>query len=147
MKKVTALGLMIVLGGLLTACAGTSEPPDGFITMNKEQTELAIGSYEWTNEGLFSESTANVDAGTPYQVAEKVESAPTGGDQTAVITFSTGKTPELSAFIWDEEGRQEELPIENDQVTLPTEPGRHVMEMFAEWENGSASYTMPVLIQ
>ncbi|MYL37463.1 hypothetical protein [Halobacillus litoralis] len=146
MKKITALWLIILTGALLTACSGTSEPPDGFMTMNKEVTEMAKGTYEWTKEGVFSDSQVTADAGTPYEIADNVEAAPSGGDKTAVITFSSGKTPELSAFIWDDEGRQEELPIENEQVTLPDSEGRYTIEVFAEWENGTGSYTLPVMI-
>ncbi|RWZ58006.1 hypothetical protein EQV77_09460 [Halobacillus fulvus] len=147
MKKRTVLLLMILFVIFLTACSGTSEPPDGFMTMNKEVIEMEKATYEWMNEGLFSDSQTVVDSETPYQIAEKMQDAWSGDDETAVITFSSGKTPDLSAYTWNEDGRQEELSIENEQVTLPTSPGRHVIEVFAEWESGSGSYAIPVLIQ
>jgi len=143
-KKVVMLIFMIFLF-MLSACSKKIEgkPPEAIVKINGEIMETEKGTYEWHTNG----NSIIADAASPYQIAEEMQVKVVEPNSAATIEFSNGTNPKLHAFIWTEQGRSEELAINGNKLTLPTEKRKYVIEIIAEWPNGEASYTIVVEIK
>lgn len=136
--------LLLYIGGCTNG--ELKEPPSIIIKINGEELESAKGGYEWSVEKWFTTETTNVDAMTPTQIAEelKLRAGKVNKDSVAAISFNDRSKPELQVFLWNEKKVVKELPISGQEITLPSEKGRHVIEVRGKWSNGEASYTFAV---
>ncbi|KAB7709055.1 hypothetical protein F9802_02700 [Bacillus aerolatus] len=138
------LFLLIVVG-----CSSETkeEPPEAIVKINDENIETAKGTYQWETKGLFSNRTVNADAAAPFQIAEDMKAKIVEQSSVANIKFNDGSQPQLHAYLWEEEKRGEELPLNQHQITLPSEKGKYVIEINAVWSNGDSSYTFVIEVQ
>ncbi|WP_143001412.1 hypothetical protein [Tenuibacillus multivorans] len=65
----------------------------------------------------------------------------------AIIEFDDGSKPKLSGYLWEDESHGSELSSKQNKITLPSEKGKHIIEIPAEWAKGEASYTFVVEVQ
>ena len=85
----------------------------------------------------------------PNQIAEelKLRAEKVYTNAIARITFTDGSMPELKAFLWDEKKEIRELSVSGQDVSLPQETGRQIIEVRGKWPNGEASYTFVVQVE
>ncbi|WP_214484482.1 hypothetical protein [Bacillus sp. SM2101] len=52
--------------------------------------------------------------------------------------------PQITVYLWNENGREKEI-IQNDkQVLIPTSKGQNIHEVLAKWPDGELSYTFVI---
>jgi len=138
------LFLLIIVG-----CSSETkeEPPEAIVKINGENIETAKGTYQWETKGLFSNNSVIADAAAPFQIAEDMKAKIVEQSSVANIEFNDDSQPQLHTYLWEEEKRGEELPLNQHQITLPSEKGKYVIEISAVWLNGDASYTFVVEVQ
>lgn len=138
------LFLIIVVG---CSSETTEEPPEAILKINDENIETVKGTYQWKSKGLFSNKTIIADAASPFQIAENMKAEIIQQSSLANIEFNDGSQPQLHAYMWEEENRGEALLVNQRQITLPSEKGKYIIEIHAEWTNGDSSYTFVVEVQ
>lgn len=146
MKKLLVILISMSLF-IISGCSSLSEPPNAFVTINDKKIELSKGGYHWEKKGIFSTTAIIADAASPYQIAKELEVIPIDQASVADVRFSDHLPPTLSAYLWEEKGREKELPVNGTQITLPTKTGKYVIEVWAEWSKGNASYTFVVEVK
>jgi hypothetical protein len=122
-------------------------PPSiaGFIVVNRIEYEMATGNYSWERKkGLITEAV-QTDAASPNQIAEYYEAIMV--DANSQLTIKVERNPQLSVYQWDENGKGNEITLPNDQFETPSDKGRHIYEVLAEWKNGEVSYTFVVEVE
>lgn len=141
---IVMLFLFIVVG-----CSSKikEEPPEAIVKINNETIEIVKGTYQWETKGLFSNNSVIADAAAPFQIAEDMKAKIVEQSSVANIEFNDGSQPQLRAYLWEEEKRGAELPLNQHQIILPSEKGKYVIEINAEWSNGDSSYTFVVEVQ
>ncbi|WP_286167824.1 hypothetical protein [Bacillus sp. 22-7] len=50
-------------------------------------------------------------------------------------------------FLWNQSGKEKEIKLEDDQITVPADKGTYIYEVLAEWKNGEISYTFVAEVQ
>ncbi|MFJ8244771.1 hypothetical protein [Peribacillus asahii] len=141
---IAMLFLVIVVG-----CSSKikEEPPEAIVKINNETIETVKGTYQWETKGLFSNNSVIADAAAPFQIAEDMKAQIVEQSSVANIEFTDESQPQLYAYLWEEEKRGAELPLNQHQIILPSEKGKYVIEINAEWSNGDSSYTFVVEVQ
>lgn len=129
---------------LLFGCSSYSEPPKAIVKINNEKVKAVKGTYQWQTKGLFSSRVVVADAASPFQISEEMDAKQIRQKSVAIIQFNNGSEPELEAYTWNEEGRETELSIDENELSLPSHKGRHVIEIRGVWPNGDASYTLVI---
>lgn len=148
---VTLLGLSLIM----TACSEESIkkesendfPPTmaGIIEVNGKQYDMAKGNYKWERKEGMETQVIQTDAASPYQIAGDFEAIPIS--QSEIIHINIEAEPTLTAYLWDENGRQKEVSVNNKQFEAPKSAGKYVYEVLAQWSNGEVSYTFAVDIK
>ncbi|MGM0837196.1 MAG: hypothetical protein ACQEV7_13655 [Bacillota bacterium] len=140
----------------LAGCGKTGEtdaagkkiyPPDeqGYVVIDGEEKKLEKGNYYWeVKKGLTTEVT-QTDAASPNQIAEKVEAIPAPPDTE--MSFKLVGDPTITAYLWNEQDRIKEIELDEGKFRTPTEKGRYIYEVLAEWENGEVSYTYVIELE
>ncbi|WP_099157133.1 hypothetical protein [Virgibacillus ndiopensis] len=123
------------------------EPPEAKVQINDKNIQTTKGSYSWETKGLLSNSSVIADAAAPYQLAEDMAAKLVEKGSIANVKFTDGSKPQLEAYIWEEEVRGKRLSLNESKLTLPSQSGKHVIEIFANWPNGDASYTFVAEVQ
>ncbi len=115
-------------------------PPSitGFVKINETRYEMAKGNFKW------QKGTENVqtDAASPVQIAEHFQAIVAEPNSKATIEIK--QNPRLSVYLWNSE---EDVPLEEKQITIPANKGRYIYEVVAEWSNGEVSYTFVVEVK
>ncbi|QUG43019.1 hypothetical protein KD050_07220 [Psychrobacillus sp. INOP01] len=150
--------LVVILLGLslvMTACSSESSkqesendfPPTmtGTIEVNGQQYDMAMGNYRWERKRGMETEVIETDSASPYQIAENFDAIQIG--QSDTIHINIEDEPTITAYLWDENGRQKEVSVNNNQIKAPESAGKDVYEILAEWSNGEVSYTFVVEIQ
>ncbi|MFJ5621614.1 hypothetical protein ACIQD3_02565 [Peribacillus loiseleuriae] len=122
-------------------------PPEVIVKINGENIETARGTYKWESKGLFSNKTVIADAALPFQIAANMKAEIIEQSSLANIEFNDGSQPQLHAYLWEEEKRGEALLVNQREITLPSEKGKYIIEIHAEWTNGDSSYILVVEVQ
>jgi hypothetical protein len=114
------------------------------IVVNGREFILKRGVYQWTEQISPSlQRTHNVEYASPNEMARKMDAIPLKRGQEVKIEIE--KNPKIAIYLWDAYGRREIIDIFNgNQITVPTNPGKYIYEVFAEWSNGKASYTFVI---
>jgi hypothetical protein len=115
-------------------------PPPVSIEVDGTQYSMKMGSFRWTKKGPFSSTTSVADAPSPNQIAVNMESVIVNGESE--VTIHTKGEPSLSVNLWNEEALEKGISIQGNQFTIPNQTGRYIYEVFAEWEEGDASFTV-----
>lgn len=139
--------MVIVFIVIMTGCGMDLDkdgPPQANVQVKGEKVEAITGVFHWETEGWFSTRAVVVDAPSSWQMGEKMEGTMVGEGDIATISFSDDSNPRVTAFVWKDAEHGKRLPITGNELKLPTESGKHVIELTAIWENGEASYTIVV---
>ncbi|MGG0658591.1 hypothetical protein [Rummeliibacillus pycnus] len=139
--------LIVLLG--IAGCSNVpneppNEPPNISVKIKNQTIEVSKGGYRWETKGLFSNSSVIADTASPMQIAESLIAQPVEKNSIAICKFSDSSKPTISANLWEEENQTKTLQVKDSKITLPSEKGRHIIEIYAEWKNGNASYTFVV---
>lgn len=151
MKRILAVTLLGILL-LTTACSsGASKkesdndfPPTlrGTIEINGQQYDMAKGNYRWERKQGLETEVIQADAASPYQIAENLDAIRINKNETILINIEEESA--IHVYLWDENGRQKEVSINNKQFRAPENTGKYVYEVLAQWSNGEVSYTFVV---
>ncbi|WP_158736209.1 hypothetical protein [Alteribacillus sp. YIM 98480] len=146
-------GVAILLSGcgVLETSNRSEDPfpppiPTGTVEMNNTQHGMKSGGYEWIQTNDDGDSQAvQTDAPSPMQIADIMEAIALKPETEAEITFNSEHKPQLTLYIWNEDGRNTEGSLKDHSFTLPEKTGEYVYEVVADWsyENvkGTVSYT------
>lgn len=148
--RIKTLLLMLLCSIILisSGCSSSSEPPDALITIDEKTIELTKGSYHWEEDGLFSTNKIIADAAAPYQIAKNLDAEIVNKGSIAQMKFSDNSKPQLQAYLWEGERRGKELSFNGMRLTLPSQPGKYIIEVMANWsEYSDASYTFVIEIK
>lgn len=132
---------------IISGCSNTTEPPEAIVKINDENIDTTRGTYHWETDGLLTNNKIVADALAPFQIAEDMEAKILKQNSVVDVEFSDGSQPQLQAYLWENEARGKELSLKEAQITLPSQTGKHVIEIIAKWPNGDASYTFVVEVQ
>lgn len=153
MKRFLAV-ILLGLSLFMTACSSESSkkesenendfPPTmtGTIEVNGQQYDMAKGNYRWERKQGMETQVIQTDAASPYQIAENFDAIPIGPSENIHINIED--EPTITVYLWDENGRQEEVSVNSNQIEAPENAGKYVYEVLAEWSHGEVSYTFVV---
>jgi hypothetical protein len=142
--------MLLLLLMLATACNDSSKeeaedfPPrmKGSIEIDGVQFEMQSGGYRWQRKVGFDTQTVQTDHASPYQMAEHIKPITLTSAKTAIIHLP--KDPKISVYLWNEKGREKQLAVTGQQLSLPSETGKYIYEVFAEWSNGEISFVFVI---
>jgi hypothetical protein len=144
-KYIVAVLLLFIIVGC-SGGAGTDGPPEAVIEINNETIETSKGSYHWET-GFITKRSVIADTPAPFQIAEDMEAKVIPQGSNSSIEFSDGSNPNLNVYVWEGEKRGQELVLNQNQFPFPAQAGSYIIEIFARWPNGDASYTFVVEVQ
>ncbi|WP_223702115.1 hypothetical protein [Sutcliffiella deserti] len=151
--KYTSSILLSILVLVITGCSGDKVnmdeefPPSmpGFIMVDDTEYEMAQGNYRWEKKEGFSTHVARTDAASPNQIAENVEAIKI--PPNTKLTIIVEEKPALTLYQWNEDGGKKAMTLTDHSFSVPTEEGRYIYEVLAEWKNGEVSYTIVVEVE
>ncbi|WP_313894403.1 hypothetical protein [Psychrobacillus sp.] len=137
---------------LLASCSnGTNKdeefPPTmtGFININETAYKMAVGNYKWERKQGLNTQVVETDAASPNQIAENYKVIMVEQDTTMNIEIE--ENPEISIYLWNEIGRDEEITPNKNQIFSPKSNGQYIYEILAKWPNGEVSYTFVIEVR
>ncbi|WP_449537958.1 hypothetical protein [Ferdinandcohnia sp. Marseille-Q9671] len=147
-RMVVAFSILLVMGCSNNVGEETEEfPPSmsGVITIDETEYQMKSGAFRWERKKGLETEVVTTDHASPYQMAENIEPISASPNQKAEMKIEDNPTTHV--YLWNEEGRGEEIGMEANQLTLPSSEGKYIYEVVAEWPNGTISYTFVVDIQ
>jgi hypothetical protein len=137
--------LLIIL--LFASCSSNTReyPPEATVNINGETIEIRRGTFDWNINGEFY----HADSYAPYQMPEELnmETITVEPGSIADVQFADNSKPNIIGFLWDNEKRGQKLFTNQQQLTLPSEKGEHIIEIEANWENGECEYVFVVEVR
>ncbi|MFJ7953755.1 hypothetical protein ACIQZG_19820 [Lysinibacillus sp. NPDC096418] len=140
---------------LIMGCSNNGEteegegefPPsmDGLIIINGIEHQIEQGGYEWERKKGLNTEIVQTDHASPNQMAEHIKSIYVNPNEKIEIKIEGN--PDITVYIWNEEGRVKEIIQEENQITAPSNKGKYIYEVLAKWANGTVSYTFILEIQ
>ncbi len=85
------------------------------------------------------------DHASPNQMAELLKPIRVKPEQKVKVKIEDD--PVMKVFLWNETGKEKEIKLEDDQITVPADKGKYIYEVLAEWKNGEISYTFVAEVQ
>lgn len=141
MKKI---GLFTLIVALLNGCnglpKGTIANPQGKVMVNEEQYVMMPLELEWSEDNVeinrlgSSDINELADQFTTLEV-EKGES----------LKFDLDQNPLITGIKWNEDGSNEIVEMEDDQLTMPTKEGYYLYEVKATWKQGKESFILMLM--
>ncbi|WP_342598203.1 hypothetical protein MHB48_11395 [Psychrobacillus sp. FSL H8-0483] len=122
-------------------------PPSmtGLIYINETEYEMIVGNYKWERKQGLETQVVQTDAASPNQIAENVKAVII--EESPNIKIEIEGNPEISVYIWNENGREKEVKVDKNQLSVPTSKGQYIYEVLAKWSNGEVSYTFVIEIR
>ncbi|MEK4486246.1 hypothetical protein MHH81_11750 [Psychrobacillus sp. FSL H8-0484] len=158
MKLKHLILLIIVFSSLwITGCSNETNkegevkenefPPSmtGLIRINETEYEMIVGNYKWEIKQGLETQVVQTDAASPYQIAENVKAIII--EESSNIKIEIEGNPEISVYLWNENGREKEVKVDKNQLSVPTSKGQYIYEVLAKWSNGEVSYTFVIEIR
>jgi hypothetical protein len=112
-----------------------SEPPIGYGMIGSLKVQFVKGSYRWNN--------AIADAPSPVDLVKHL-SRPldiTNGTTMSIQFNAETKPDSVSVFLWNERNQQPaQIPISEDTIQLPAEPGKYIYDIVAKWSENEVHY-------
>ncbi|MEK5330304.1 MULTISPECIES: hypothetical protein [unclassified Lysinibacillus] len=121
-----------------------SFPPSmaGWVHVNGKKFEMEAGGYQWERKKWLTTETVQTDHASPNQVAEKLQAIQLEPNMNMRIEVE--ENPEIFVYLWNENGRDNEIMLKNNEMAAPSNKGRYIFEVLARWSNGEVSYTFVV---
>lgn len=162
-KKIRSIGMIGVVPMLLFGCGVADEqtgdipdqsepvhsqsqtPPPVELQIGDDTIRTFRGGFSWsyydTEEGLMA--GIETEARSPHEIANIEKGRQV--DKNADVELIFGETPlSYRIFIWDKDGNQTPISAKFD---LADYKGKHIFEIRAYWEQGSASYAVALDIE
>lgn len=119
-------------------------PPSmtGLINVNGKEYEMKAGNYKWERKKGSETEVVQTDAASPSQIGENFNAI--GLEPNTNINIEIEGNPKISIYHWNENGRDKEVVLKNNHLSVPSSKGRYIYEVFAKWSNGEVSYTFVV---
>lgn len=151
--KLPFIVILVFLICLMTGCSKETEgkeeefPPSmtGFIHVNGIEYQMEKGGYKWERKKGFETEVVLTDHASPYQMAEHIN--PIALQPNQKIDIKIEENPNTSVYLWNEKGREREIEQDGNQITIPSSKGKYIYEVYAEWMNGTMSYTFVIEVQ
>lgn len=102
-----------------------------FITINETEYEMVWGNFRWEKKKGLETQVVQSDVASPYQIAENYSVI--NLEQETIIYIE--KNPNISVYLWNENGREKEINLKTNQFSAPSSKGQHIYEVFAKWRN------------
>lgn len=118
-----------------------SFPPSmtGWLHVDGKKYEMEAGGFQWQRKkGLITE-TVQTDHASPNQVAENLPALQL--EPNTMMQIEIEENPKIIVYLWNKDGREKEVLLNNNAMVAPTIKGRYIYEVFARWSNGEVSYT------
>ncbi len=123
------------------------EPPNISVEIKNQTINASRGGYKWETKGLFSNRGVIADAADPISIGEDLIAQSVGPNSTATVKFSDASNPTITANLWEGQNQTKTLPVKDSEIALPSDKGKHVIEIFAKWKNGRASYIFVIEVK
>jgi hypothetical protein len=116
-------------------------PPSipGYIKVNETEYEMEAGNYRWERKHGLDTQVIQTDAASPSQIAENFKAIIL--DQSTNINIEIEGNPKISINLWNKNGIEKEVKLNNNQLLSPSSKGQYIYEVLAKWSNGEISYT------
>jgi hypothetical protein len=111
----------------------------GVISVNEKEYEMVAGNYKWERKQGSETQVVQTDAASPYQIAEDFKAIAL--EKNHNIKIDIEENPQLVVYIWNKDGREKEITLNENQITAPASNGKYIYEVLAKWTNGEVSYT------
>ncbi|WP_238600611.1 hypothetical protein [Metasolibacillus meyeri] len=127
--------------------ANSEFPPSytGVVIVNGAQYEMKKGNYQWQRKKGLQTEVVQTDHAAPNQMAEQMEAIRTKPNQQIAIEIENN--PDCKIYLWNENGVEKEIKQEANQLIVPSNKGKYIYEVVAEWADGTISYTFVVEVQ
>jgi hypothetical protein len=151
------IAILVYFVLLLSACSNNSTiqaeknerefPPDltGVVEVNNREYKMERGGYIWERKQGLNTEVVQTDAASPYQIAENYEAIAVKPNEK--IHIAVEENPHLTAYLWNENGPEDEMELDENQLTVSIDKGKYIYEIIATWPNGEYSYTFVVEVQ
>ncbi|WP_349409035.1 hypothetical protein [Pseudalkalibacillus sp. SCS-8] len=160
MKRRRFISIHFILSILLLAACGTAspgesssgsegekksleQPPDVSIQLAQQEIPHVKGTYCWKNEsqGICVDKAGSVEL-TKDMEPTKVEKG-----ETIRLSFQDLKPDDLHMTVWNN-GEEKEQYEGQYEITVPTEEGVYVYDVFARWKDkGDQAYAFKVIVK
>ncbi|MCM3783444.1 hypothetical protein M3231_10700 [Neobacillus mesonae] len=112
-----------------------TEPPDLTVKIDGEEHSFLKGSYLW--------GSAVADAPHPFELVEQRESYKIAPNTELILSFSIDPS-EYSVELITGVTSSRPIPVRNNTLFAPSEPGIYVIEVFGKWPAGTGSYVAQI---
>ncbi|MGN7117441.1 hypothetical protein [Lysinibacillus odysseyi] len=117
----------------------------GQIMMDGMAYPIKAGAYRWERRDGLGTEIVQTDHASPYQSSKYIEAIHTNSNQKIEIKIE--EDPAIKVYLWNENGREKEIKLEDNQIVLPSDNGKYIYEVAADWPNGTISYTFVIEIR
>lgn len=153
MKGIKLARIIVILSAsLLLGCTDKSVdqaefPPEktAAVEVNGSEYSIEKGGYRWVRKKGLETETVTTDHASPNQMAEHLKPIRVKPDQKVKVKIEDD--PVMKVYLWKETGKEKEIKLEDDQITVPADKGKYIYEVLAEWKNGEISYTFVAEVQ
>ena len=142
--KVTKFIALIFMFFTLVGCSNSidSKIPKLEITTDYENVAVTRGGYNWTAK-LNESEVADTDS--PLYIANDIEGTHVLPESQLKLHFT--KVPnKITVLSWHEKGA-DEWSSSNDTFTTPAEKGTYIFEIIADWNQGTVSYIIKLIVE
>jgi hypothetical protein len=121
-------------------------PPSmtGLINVKGKEYAMKAGNYKWERKKGSETEVVQTDAASPSQIGENFNAI--GLEPNTNINIEIEDNPKISVYQWNENGRDKEVILKNNHLSVPSSKGRYIYEVLAKWSNGEVSYTFVVKV-
>ncbi|MGN7175088.1 hypothetical protein BK139_08835 [Paenibacillus sp. FSL R5-0490] len=122
-------------------------PPEktAFAAVNGSEYPMEKGNFRWTRKKGIETESVTTDHASPNQMAEYLKPIPVKPDQRVKVKIEDN--PVMKVYLWNETGKEREIKMEDNQITVPSEKGKYIYEVLAQWKNGEISFTFVAEVQ
>ncbi|MGM7684572.1 hypothetical protein ACSVDA_20835 [Cytobacillus sp. Hm23] len=123
---------------------GEEFPPSmsGMFYINEMEYEMLVGNYKWERKQGLNSQVVQTDAISPYQIADNIEAVRVEPNDN--INIQIEGNPKITVYLWNENGREKEVMLNDKQVLIPNSKGHNIYEVLAKWPDGELSYTFVI---
>lgn len=109
-----------------------TEPPDLIGRSDEQELLFHKGSYVWTS-GI-------ADAPEPTEIANQYEGYEVAPSTDMILSFSI--QPSEYSVVQVTSTERSAIPVKDNTIRTPSEPGTYFIVIYGEWPAGSGSYVV-----
>ncbi len=146
LKKIIPIVVIFLftLLGCTTSTSNDVEVPSfkAFVNIDGKDYEMNRGGYQWSVKRGLSTQVVSTDHASPNQMAENID--PISVKPNQEVNIQIEDNPKIKVHLWNETGLENEIEHNNNVIVLPSQQGKYIYEVAAEWKNGNISYVFVV---